>query len=231
MKLTGPEILKRIEAGEIVIDPFCPDQMNPNSYNLRLDRKLLVYDCRPVVQRHEGGGTLAPLADHIIDNWRYDRYLSAVNGGQCVRPGVKPKAGYNIELADWGHVLDMKAQNPTYELEIPETGLVLIPGRLYLGHTVEYTETHTTVPCIEGRSSIGRLGITVHASAGFGDIGFCGTWTLEISVIEPVRIYPDVCFCQINYETVIGEVVKYKSEKYQGQSTPRASGLWKEFQA
>jgi len=96
---------------------------------------------------------------------------------------------------------------------------------------LEYTETHDCVPCIEGRSSIGRLGIAIHSTAGFGDVGFCGTWTLEISVIEPVRVYPFIGFCQISYDTVEGEIRRYNSNKYQGQVTPKPSGLWKEFQS
>jgi len=110
-----------------------------------------------------------------------------------------------------------------------KSGLVLIPGRLYIGSTVEYTETHDCVPCIEGRSSVGRLGINIHATAGFGDVGFKGTWTLEISVVEPVRIYPGVQICQISYDTVVGEIMPYTSEKYLGQREPRPSRMWKEL--
>jgi dCTP deaminase len=128
-------------------------------------------------------------------------------------------------------VLDM-AKEPEYErIYIPPypEGLVLVPGRLYIGSTIEYTETRNLVPGIEGRSSIGRLGIDVHATAGFGDVGFKGTWTLEISVTEPVRVYPGVRVCQIYYEPVTGEIAEYTSEKYQGQRGPRPSMLWKDF--
>lgn len=64
-------------------------------------------------------------------------------------------------------VLDMKKHNKTRSLTIPEEGLVLKPGRLYLGRTVEYTKTEKYVPMLEGRSSIGRLGLYVHVTAGF----------------------------------------------------------------
>ena len=67
-------------------------------------------------------------------------------------------------------------------LSYPRDGLILLPHRLYLGVTEEYTETHRHVPFLEGKSSIGRLGIDIHATAGKGDIGFCNTWTFEISV-------------------------------------------------
>ena len=81
-------------------------------------------------------------------------------------------------------------------LKIPKEGLLLQPGTLYLGRTLEYTETHGMVPMLEGRSSVGRLGLFVHVTAGFGDIGFCGYWTLEMFAVQPVRIYAGVAICQ-----------------------------------
>jgi dCTP deaminase len=75
---------------------------------------------------------------------------------------------------------------------------------------------------IEGRSSIGRLGISIHATAGFGDIGFFGYWTLEISCIEPVRIYPGIRICQIFYHTVKGKIIHYHG-KYQDNDGIQAS--------
>jgi dCTP deaminase len=85
-------------------------------------------------------------------------------------------------------VLDAKKHNTITHFEIPAEGFVLQPGELYLGVTEEYTETHDHVPFLEGKSSTGRLGIDIHATAGKGDVGFCGNWTLEISVKLPVRV-------------------------------------------
>ncbi|MDR3550802.1 MAG: hypothetical protein P4L31_05270, partial [Candidatus Babeliales bacterium] len=70
--------------------------------------------------------------------------------------------------------LDMKKSHATKSLIIPEEGLLLQPGKLYLGRTIEYTETDGLVPMLEGRSSVGRLGLFIHITAGFGDVGFCG---------------------------------------------------------
>ncbi|MBI3395332.1 MAG: dCTP deaminase [Spirochaetia bacterium] len=127
-------------------------------------------------------------------------------------------------------ILDMKAPNETELIVIPEDGLLLEPGRLYLGRTVEYTETHNLVPMLEGRSSIGRLGVFVHVTAGFGDVGFKGYWTLEISTIHPVRIYPGVGICQIFYHTIEGEIMEYTSGKYQGNKGIQPSLLYREFE-
>lgn len=125
--------------------------------------------------------------------------------------------------------LDMKARNKTEQLIIPSEGLVLEPNKLYLGRTREYTETHNLVPMLEGRSSIGRLGLFIHVTAGFGDVGFKGYWTLEIFCIQPVRIYAGVEFCQIYYHTIEGEYETYSSRKYQANKGIQPSLLYMEF--
>lgn len=129
-------------------------------------------------------------------------------------------------------VLDAKKHNEIIHFEIPEEGFILHPGELYLGVTEEYTETHSHVPFLEGKSSTGRLGIDIHATAGKGDVGFCGNWTLEISCKIPVRVYTGMPIGQLIYFPVDGEVaVKYnlkKDAKYSGQpNKPVESMMWK----
>lgn len=157
----------------IIIDPFREEQLNPNSYNLRLHHELLVYD---------------------------------------------------------EQALDMKKENKAQKLIIPEEGLLLEKDKLYLGRTLEYTETHNYVPMLEGRSSIGRLGLFVHITAGFGDVGFAGYWTLEMFCVQPVRIYAGVEICQIFYHTIEGAFDKYKSGKYQHNQGVQPSLLFKDFE-
>jgi dCTP deaminase len=131
-------------------------------------------------------------------------------------------------------ILDAKEHNEVDHIEIPDTGLILLPHRLYLGVTAEYTETHRHVPFLEGKSSIGRLGIDIHATAGKGDIGFCNTWTLEISVKQPVRIYHGMPIGQLIYFEVSGEVgTPYAAKanaKYNERTVrPVESMMWKNF--
>ena len=125
--------------------------------------------------------------------------------------------------------LDMKKDNEVKKLTIPSNGLILETNRLYLGRTVEYTETKNLVPMLEGRSSIGRLGLFVHVTAGFGDVGFKGFWTLEIFCIQPVKIYPSVEICQVYYHTLEGEIKNYSSQKYQNNRGIQSSLLFKDF--
>ncbi|MBN1906525.1 MAG: dCTP deaminase [Deltaproteobacteria bacterium] len=141
---------------------------------------------------------------------------------------------YNLSLHDELLVyddfpLDMKKANKFAKLSIPQEGLVLEPGRLYLGRTIEYTETHNLVPMLEGRSSVGRLGLFIHVTAGFGDVGFKGFWTLEIFSIQPIRVYSGVEVCQIYYHTIEGEYEEYSSSKYQNNHGIQPSLLYRDF--
>ncbi|MCL1844215.1 MAG: dCTP deaminase [Defluviitaleaceae bacterium] len=127
-------------------------------------------------------------------------------------------------------ILDMKKPNSTKTLTIPEEGLVLQPGILYLARTNEYTETDKYVPMLEGRSSIGRLGLYVHVCAGFGDVGFKGFWTLEIHCVQPIRVYAGVGICQIYYHSIEGEYEPYISGKYQNNKGIQPSLLYRDFE-
>ncbi|MEM6525297.1 MAG: dCTP deaminase [Bacteroidota bacterium] len=142
---------------------------------------------------------------------------------------------YNLRLHDEllmydEPVLDMKQDNKASKLNIPEAGLRLDPGKLYLGRTVEKTRTDTLVPMLEGRSSIGRLGMFVHVTAGFGDVGFNGYWTLEIFVVQPLIIYPHVEVCQIYFHSIDGDYTPYQNGKYQNNKGIQASRLFQDFQ-
>lgn len=141
---------------------------------------------------------------------------------------------YNLSLHDEllvyeEVVLDMRKSNRVERITIPTDGLVLTPNQLYLGRTIERTETHNLVPMIEGRSSIGRLGLFVHVTAGFGDVGFSGYWTLEMFAVQPVKIYPGVPICQIFFHQVAGEITEYASSKYQHNRDIQPSMLFREL--
>jgi len=137
---------------------------------------------------------------------------------------------HNELLTYENDVLDMKYKNKAKKITIPEGGLILQPGTLYLGRTEEYTKTNNFVPMLEGRSSIGRLGMFVHVTAGFGDVGFNGFWTLEIICVQPIRIYAGVEICQIYYHTIQGDFERYHSGKYQNNNDIQESLLYQDFE-
>ena len=147
---------------------------------------------------------------------------------------VNPNS-YNLTLSDEllvyeNDLLDMKIPNETRLIKIPEEGLVLEPNKLYLGRTNEFTKTEKFVPMLEGRSSTGRLGLFIHVTAGFGDIGFAGYWTLEIFCVQPIKIYPNTQICQIYYHDIHGEYDRYKSGKYQNNTGIQPSHMYKDFE-
>jgi len=146
---------------------------------------------------------------------------------------------YDVHLGRWlavydNDILDAKSHNKIRRFEIPDNGFILLPSKLYLGVTNEYTETRNYVPFVEGKSSVGRLGIDIHSTAGKGDAGFCNTWTLEISVKQPVKIYAGMPIGQIIYFEMKGDVeVPYnlkKNAKYNERTKyPVESMMFKNF--
>ena len=140
---------------------------------------------------------------------------------------------YNITLNNEiqyydSQVLDFNAKNSTISMYIPEEGLTIRPGKVILARSNEYTETHNLVPIINGRSSVGRLGLFIHVTAGFGDIGFKGYWTLELVASQPVTIYPNMKIAQLYYNTIEGVCDKPYQGKYNNNTGIQASEYYKE---
>jgi len=172
MILSGTEIKAQLGKG-IHISPFNPEQLNPNSYNVRLHKDLLVYN--------------------------------------------------EAEL-------DMRKENQATPLEIPPQGLVLQPHKLYLARTVEHFESPGFVPMIEGRSSVARLGLNVHVSAGLGHIGAQGFWTLELFCVQPLRVYANVEIAQVYWLPLQGQSTQQAyNGKYHKNKGVQPSMLYKEF--
>jgi dCTP deaminase len=131
-------------------------------------------------------------------------------------------------------ILDAKRESMTREIPIGTEGFVLQPGELYLGVTEEHTEASPKyVPYLDGKSSVGRLGLWVHVTAGGGDAGFAGNWTLELVAVKPVRVYAGMPIAQIRYELAVGEVKQpygRSTSKYQQQpGQPVPSRMWKNW--
>lgn len=169
------------------------------------------------------------------------RILEEIESGNIViEPFERSRLGsnsYDVRLGKYlavykERVLDARKHNQIDEIIIPEEGFILEPNTLYLGVTEEYTETHKHVPFLEGKSSIGRLGIHIHATAGKGDVGFCNTWTLEITVAQAVRVYAGMPIGQLIYFDVNGDVINLYNKKGSAKYTTRTvkpveSMMWK----
>ncbi|NJO86577.1 MAG: dCTP deaminase [Lewinella sp.] len=173
--------------------------------------------------------------------WSDKKILAAIANGEIViEPFDRAKLGtnsYDVHLGKYlahyrDHILDARRHNPIETFEIPTEGFLLHPNTLYLGVTMEYTETHSSVPFLEGKSSVGRLGIDIHATAGKGDVGFCNYWTLEISCTHPVRVYAGMPIGQLIYFAVEGDIENYYGQKpnakyNQRNDHPVESMMWK----
>lgn len=171
MILTGAEITRERANGHITIEPFTPEQVNPNSYNFRLGKTLRVYQESP---------------------------------------------------------LDARRANDFEEIEIPDEGYVLEPGRLYLAHTIEVLGSEHYAPTFAARSSVARLGLFINLSASLGDIGYIGQWTLQLYGMNRVRIYPGINIGQMMWWQPRGEILLYDG-KYQGAAGPRSSDIHVDF--
>jgi dCTP deaminase len=127
-----------------------------------------------------------------------------------------------------GSTLDCRRPNPFVRAEIPEEGMVLRPGRIYLASTREVMGSTHFVPIIRARSSIARLGLFVHCTADLIDIGSINRWTLQLHAVQPVRIYPGLRIGQVTFWVPRGHIVPYRG-KYQGSMQAEPSQIWRDF--
>lgn len=199
MILTGDEILKRVEAGDILIEPFDEKQLGPNSYDVRIGPQMAIYEL--------------PEDDDITRVITY-----AGEDGQPTQKALKPY----LDPTDDDH--------PLIGFTLPPNGQVLHPGQLYLGHTNEKLGSDLFIPMIEGRSSFARLGMGIHKTAGFGDLGYKGQWTLEIDVILPIRIFPVMRVAQVYFTRPMGKITSYYRGKYQNAEGVVASRISDDYE-
>lgn len=228
MQLTGPEILRRMRVPnesnpdkkpDIVITPFNENCMGSNSYDLHLGDLLKVYKCtlpygmRPAIEYKRG--QIYSMRDWF---WDYSAYLEYRKNPEKY-DHRNPRFLLDPCDADF---------HKTVDLQIPKSGLILSPDIGYLGHTLEYTETYNLFPYIDGKSSVGRNFILNHHTAGRGDDGFCGQWTLEIRTLYPTVVYPNMRIGQIYYEEFTGERKPYNqntTSHYNGQMGPTPAAI------
>lgn len=187
MILSGPRIREEVRDGNISITPFSDDLVNPASVDLRLGDTVGVYRL-----------------------WAYRPEPYPLNA-----PSIRSRDEEfcrGILYPNKDRFIDTRNEKD-YELEtfkIVDKGLILKPGILYLMHTVERVCTTKFVPVLDGKSSIGRLGVVIHLTAGYGDPGFDGQYTLEVSVIHSVRVYAGMRFCQMRFHALAGDVEDYR---------------------
>jgi dCTP deaminase len=184
--LSDRDIRAAIEAGEVVIKPYDPQDLQPSSVDLHLDRRFRVF--------------------------RNNRYA----------------------------YIDVRSPQPdlTEMLSVADDEpFILHPGEFVLGQVLEWTELpDNLVARLEGKSSLGRLGLLIHSTAGYVDPGWKGNLTLELSNVAnlPIALYYGMKIGQISFFRMSSPVERpYGSpelgSKYQGQSEPTASAFHRDF--
>jgi dCTP deaminase len=175
----------------------------------------------------------------LLHNEIYENYKS---GSIIIEPFDDTQIGpnsYDVKISNHlkmyfqNTILDVSQENEMRSVVIPKEGYVLLPNTLYLGSTVEIVGSRHFIPMYEGRSSMARLGIQSHISAGFGDVGFISKWTLEITVVHPVRIYPNMRIGQIYFHRINNQANdQFPENMYQGkyttQNEPQGSMSYKD---
>ena len=137
---------------------------------------------------------------------------------------------YNL-LATEDFVMDIKNPPDLVSATISEQyGYILHPEKLYLGSTNEIIHSDVYVPILTGRSSFGRLGLNIHQTGNFGDLGYHGTWTLQIRSAFPTKIYPNIAIAQIYFIRPYGKITKLYSGKYQNSDQPTPSRIYSEIE-
>ena len=180
MILTGEEIRKEVEQGDIAIWPFIPENIQPASIDLTLGSQVRVY-----------AGQVADVEDSLLGR--------AVESTDDFQPGET--------LFRDASMMDSKVEQEVLSFDMEERrGFVIKPGILYLMHTAERIHTNKYVSVLDGKSSIGRLGVVVHLTAGYGDPGFDGQYTLEVTCVHPVILYPGMKIAQMRFHTMQGEL-------------------------
>lgn len=206
--LTSHEIRKRVESGEIAIDPYVESRVQQNSLDVTLGKEVVVYS------------NVTSMGEH--DPYWYRKFE---DDGTSFRVSRLLKSNKN-------ELLDTRAENPSIRLAMDESGWLIKPGILYLMHVEEVLCAPNLVMTLDGRSSFARLGITVHLTAGHAETGFHGQYTLEVTALHPVRVYPGMAIAQVIFQTVEGKVEDYKERgNYVGTRAIGAqpSRAWKQF--
>lgn len=188
--LSGLTIKEMVRTGKIEIDPWNPTH--------------LVHEDRVNPASYD-----LTLGDEVAV---YDSVVT----GEFNLPEDKPP-GFYLYPARGGY-LDVRRKNAVRRHRMdPELGFLLKPGIGYLMHTAERIRSDGFVPILDGKSSVGRLFTAVHVTAGYGDPGFNGQFTLEVVVTHPVIVVPGMRCCQVRFHTLVGEAELYgRNSSYQG---------------
>ena len=196
MILAYDKIKESIENGDLEISEFNEKCLNPNSYDLTLANKIAWF---PVLENF----TTVPLVD---EDTTYEKYgMAAVSD-----------PGSSSFMTSIGY-LDPAKDNIMIEKTIPKEGVILLPHILYLAMVNEEIFSTKYVTELSGKSTLARLGVIVHHTAGYSNLGHRFKYVLEIQVVHPIRIYPNMRIAQVYFHTTTS--ITTENNQYLGNYT------------
>ena len=142
-------------------------------------------------------------------------YREVIDGHITIRPFVPQQLNpnsYNYRLGPHILLIDARGDPIGPFLNLKDGPLTLMPGRVYLAHTAETIGSRNYVTMLNGRSSVGRLGMFLNLSADLGQLGPAHQWTLEIKVVQPLTIYYKMKVGQATFWVPKGEGEEYRGE-------------------
>lgn len=194
MTYSDHDIMRAMASGQICIDPFTTDDLQPASIDMHLGNTF------KVIKPNSSRRTMGPA-------------------GYGERRVIDPRVP--IEYEEFG----------------PVEEFILLPNDFVLAPTVErITINNCVVGRMEGKSSLGRMGLIIHSTAGFFDPGFDGQATLELSNLTdwPLVLYPGMAICQFSVAMLMTPARRSYGDsalrsKYQGQEGPTESRIHENF--
>ena len=212
MILSDKQLLEEIEKGEITLSPFKKELLNPNSYDVTLAPEVGMYVTEIFYNDYHNELIKHPEWYNFVDINKFKEFY------------------HTLLLNQQFVVLDSRSKPNLITFPIPKEGMIIYPNTFYLYSTNEVIGSKKYVSRIEGKSSLARLGLFIHCTAGWIDTGFIGNITLEMTSILPVKVYPNQKIAQVAfYQT--GEVLERYDEKstskYNNQQGVTASKMYK----
>lgn len=233
--LSGHEIRKQHLKGRVVISPYDEAKLNikGNSYDVTLGDQIAILPVDEVVTRLElraamldQHGAIAGIHARVLR-----QQAARLNEHPCTL-ALDPASPLQKPLIVADSSKDPEPGESRYwrrgDTDQYDPTFLMIPGVLYLAHTYEAIGSDYYIPILHGKSSLARLGLSVHLTAGFGEAGFKSSWTLEMTCVHPILLYPRMRIGQVEFETVEGMIYEYDGN-YKHQEGPVASRMHRYF--
>lgn len=136
----------------------------------------------------------------------------------------------DYEILEFDCLLDAKKENKPKKIKLTNDGYILQPNKLYLANTFEKIGSSKYVTQLIGRSSVGRLGLFLQITAPLGHVGTNHNWTLELKVVQPLKVYPLMKIGQVTFWKIKGKKKQtYEYGEYKKYKKAQTSKFYKEL--